>query len=136
MCTSPVAKRCAQLGRPKSSQTSSHRHALTSRRPLRKLDRLYRSHATAVTLVPQRGLRGEFEIRYGIGIDRTASLLDAALEHGVIDKSGAWMSFDGERIGQGRANVLEFLNEHEDIKASIELDYKTAVAEARESGDD
>ena len=80
--------------------------------------------------------RGEFEIRYGIGIDRTASLLDAALEHGVIDKSGAWMSFDGERIGQGRANVLEFLNEHEDIKASIELDYKTAVAEARESGDD
>ena len=77
--------------------------------------------------------RGEFEIRYGIGIDRTASLLDAALEHGIIEKSGAWMSFDGERIGQGRANVLEFLNEHEDIKASIELDYKTAVAEAKEA---
>jgi recombination protein RecA len=77
--------------------------------------------------------KGEFEIRYGIGIDRTASLLDAALDHGIVQKSGAWFSFDGERVGQGRANVLEFLNEHDDVRGMIELDYKTKMDEGKKT---
>lgn len=80
--------------------------------------------------------KGEFEIRYGIGIDRIASLLDAALDRGVIVQKGAWFSHDGDRIGQGRANVLEFLREHEDVRMAVELDYQAALAEGRSGSTD
>jgi len=66
----------------------------------------------------------EFEIMYGEGISRTGDLLDIGVDAGVIDKSGAWYSYKGERIGQGRHNVKNFLKDNPDI-------YEQALAEVR-----
>jgi len=57
----------------------------------------------------------EFDIMYGEGVSRTGDLLDLGVEAGIIDKSGSWYSYDGERIGQGRNNVKKFFEENEDI---------------------
>ena len=62
----------------------------------------------------------EFDILYGEGISREGELIDLGVKHGVIEKSGAWYSYGGERIGQGRDNVREFLKEHQDIAIAIE----------------
>ena len=61
----------------------------------------------------------EFDITFGEGISRTGDLLDVAAEAGIIDKSGSWYSYEGERIGQGRENVKRFLKENPDIYDSI-----------------
>ena len=61
----------------------------------------------------------EFDIMYGEGISRAGDLLDIGVEAGIIDKSGAWYSFDGERIGQGRENAKRFFNDNADIYATI-----------------
>ncbi|MCP4695132.1 MAG: DNA recombination/repair protein RecA, partial [Desulfobacterales bacterium] len=57
----------------------------------------------------------EFDIMYGDGISKTGELLDIGVEQNIIDKSGSWYSFDGERIGQGRENVKKFFIENPDI---------------------
>ena len=57
----------------------------------------------------------EFDIMYGEGISRTGDLLDVGVEAGIIDKSGSWYSYEGERIGQGRENAKKFLAENPDI---------------------
>ena len=62
----------------------------------------------------------EFDILYGEGISREGELIDLGVKHGIIEKSGAWYSHGGERIGQGRDNVREFLKEHQDIAIGIE----------------
>ena len=62
----------------------------------------------------------EFDIMYGVGISREGDLLDLATEKDIVEKSGAWFSFGGERIGQGRENAKEFLKEHPDVFAAIE----------------
>jgi recombination protein RecA len=62
----------------------------------------------------------EFDILYGTGISREGELVDLASELGIVEKSGAWYSFEGERIGQGRENTKEFLREHPDMTATIE----------------
>ncbi len=62
----------------------------------------------------------EFDILYGEGISRTGDLLDLAVDKGVIDKSGAWFSYNGDRIGQGRENSRIFLTEHPETLADIE----------------
>ncbi|HEY7792036.1 MAG TPA: recombinase RecA [Vicinamibacterales bacterium] len=62
----------------------------------------------------------EFDIMYGEGISRTGDLLDLAVDRRVIEKSGAWFSYDGERLGQGRENVKQFLKEHPDIFKTVE----------------
>ena len=62
----------------------------------------------------------EFDILYGEGISREGELIDLGVKHGIIEKSGAWYSYGGERIGQGRDNVREFLKEHADIAGTIE----------------
>ena len=62
----------------------------------------------------------EFDIMYGAGISREGDLLDLGVELGVVEKSGAWYSSDGERIGQGRENAKAFLKEHLDIAEKIE----------------
>jgi len=54
----------------------------------------------------------EFDIRYGVGVDRLAEALDLGVERGVVEKSGAHFSLDGERIGQGRERAAEWLREH------------------------
>ncbi len=61
-----------------------------------------------------------FDILYGEGISREGELIDLGVQHGIIEKSGAWYSYGGERIGQGRDNVREFLKEHEDIASAID----------------
>ena len=62
----------------------------------------------------------EFDILYGQGISREGDLVDLASEANIIDKSGAWFSFNGERIGQGRENAKQFLTEHPELFNSIE----------------
>ncbi len=62
----------------------------------------------------------EFDIMYGEGISKTGELLDLGVQAGIVEKSGAWFSFDGQRVGQGRENAKTFLHEHPDIAATIE----------------
>ncbi len=62
----------------------------------------------------------EFDILYGIGISKEGDLIDLGVAQRIVEKSGAWYSFDGERMGQGRENVRVFLKEHEDIRQEIE----------------
>ena len=62
----------------------------------------------------------EFDIMYGEGISRQGDILDMATALNIVDKSGAWYSFAGERMGQGRENVKSFLKEHSDICTDIE----------------
>jgi recombination protein RecA len=62
----------------------------------------------------------EFDIVYGEGISKAGDLLDLAVEQDIIEKSGAWYSYEGERIGQGRENAKAFLKEHGDMAAGIE----------------
>jgi recombination protein RecA len=62
----------------------------------------------------------EFDILYGEGISRTGDVLDLAVDRGIVDKSGAWFSYSGDRIGQGRENSRIFLNEHPTMLAEIE----------------
>ncbi|MFC5863464.1 recombinase RecA [Acidicapsa dinghuensis] len=62
----------------------------------------------------------EFDILYGEGISREGDVLDLAVQHNIVEKSGAWYSYDGERIGQGRENVRNFLKEHADIFAKLD----------------
>jgi recombination protein RecA len=61
----------------------------------------------------------EFDITYGEGISKTGDLMDVAVDAGIIDKSGSWYSYQGERIGQGRENVKRFLKENQDIYDNI-----------------
>jgi len=62
----------------------------------------------------------EFDILYGVGISKEGDLLDLGVVHRIVEKSGAWYSFDGERMGQGRENVRNFLKDNLDIRQEIE----------------
>jgi recombination protein RecA len=62
----------------------------------------------------------EFDIMYGEGISREGDLLDLAVEKRIIDKSGAWFAYGGDRLGQGRENAKQFLKENPDIRQIIE----------------
>jgi recombination protein RecA len=62
----------------------------------------------------------EFDIMYGEGISKAGELVDLGAASEIVQKSGAWYSFDGERIGQGRENVKKFLIEHPEMMAEIE----------------
>ena len=61
----------------------------------------------------------EFDIMYGEGISKTGELLDLGVKAGIVEKSGAWFSYDGQRIGQGRENVRIFLKENKDLYEKI-----------------
>jgi recombination protein RecA len=63
--------------------------------------------------------QAEFDIMYGKGISREGSLLDVALELGFVKKSGAWFTYEGEQLGQGRENVKTFLSESPQLMAEI-----------------
>ena len=66
----------------------------------------------------------EFDILYGEGISREGDLIDLAVEHNIIEKSGSWFSYKSERIGQGRENARQFLKDNRDIYAKIEAELK------------
>jgi recombination protein RecA len=63
----------------------------------------------------------EFDIMYGQGISREGDLLDLATEAGIVEKSGSWFAFKGERIGQGRENAKDYLREHPETAKEIEV---------------
>jgi recombination protein RecA len=69
----------------------------------------------------------EFDILYGEGISREGDLLDLAVNQNVIEKSGAWFSYKGERIGQGRENARAFLKENKDIAARMYAEVRKAL---------
>ena len=62
----------------------------------------------------------EFDIYFGEGISREAELIDLGLAFGVIERSGAWYSYKGERLGQGKENVRKYLKENKEIALEIE----------------
>jgi len=62
----------------------------------------------------------EFDIMYGVGISKTGELIDLGVKAGIVEKSGSWYSYDGERIGQGRENAKQFIEKNPDLMAKIE----------------
>jgi recombination protein RecA len=64
--------------------------------------------------------QAEFDMMYGEGISREGDLLDLASERGLVHRSGAWYSYQEDRIGQGRENAKKYLKEHADVAAAIE----------------
>ena len=69
----------------------------------------------------------EFDIIYGEGISRIGSLLDLGVEHKIVEKSGSWFSYAGDRIGQGRENAKRFLQEHPALTNEIEGKLRAAL---------
>jgi recombination protein RecA len=63
----------------------------------------------------------EFDILYGEGISREGDLIDLGVDKGVLEKSGTWISYGGERLGQGRDNARVFLKENKDIRDKLEV---------------
>src|SRR5437868_7234260 len=63
----------------------------------------------------------EFDIMYGTGISKEGDLVDLASQEGLIEKSGAWYSFKGERIGQGRENAKDYLKDHPEVLSEVEV---------------
>lgn len=69
----------------------------------------------------------EFDILYGQGISKMGELIDLGVQSNIVDKSGAWFSYDGQRIGQGRDNVRNFLLENKKMAAEIEIKIRDAA---------
>jgi recombination protein RecA len=69
----------------------------------------------------------EFDILYGEGISREGDLLDLAANQNILEKSGSWYSYKGERIGQGRENARQFLKDNKDVMAKLETEVRKAL---------
>ena len=74
----------------------------------------------------------EFDIMYGEGISREGDLLDLAVEKRIVEKSGAWFAYAGERLGQGRENAKQFLKENVDVRRAIDERVRKELGLARE----
>ena len=74
----------------------------------------------------------EFDIMYGEGISREGDMLDLAANNEIVEKSGSWFSYKGERIGQGRENSKNFLKENKDIAAKIETEVRMKLGLLKE----
>ena len=74
----------------------------------------------------------EFDIMYGEGISRTGEIVDLGVETGVIDKSGSWYSYNGERIGQGRENVKSFLSDNKELMETLSDTIRTSMGLQKE----
>ena len=68
----------------------------------------------------------EFDIMYGTGISREGDILDVAVDRGIVDKAGAWFSYNGEKLGQGRENVKQLFKEKPELMEEIELKVREA----------
>ena len=79
--------------------------------------------------------KAEFDIQYGYGISKEGSLLDVAIEHGIVRKSGAWFLYGDDQLGQGRENAKSFLAGNPDIATEIELKIKDKLG-LLDSGED
>ena len=69
----------------------------------------------------------EFDMMYGEGISREGDLLDLAVNRNLLEKSGSWFSYKGERIGQGRENAKQFLKDNKDIAAKLEAEVRKSL---------
>jgi recombination protein RecA len=69
----------------------------------------------------------EFDIMYGEGISREGDLLDLAVEHKIVEKSGAWFSYKGERLGQGRENAKNLIKSDREVAARVDADVRKAL---------
>ena len=74
----------------------------------------------------------EFDIVYGEGVSREGDLLDLAVEKKIVEKSGAWFAYGGERLGQGRENVKAFLKEHPELRQAIDEKVRRELGMTRE----
>jgi len=70
----------------------------------------------------------EFEIRFDEGISKISDVLSTGVEYDIVAKSGAWLSFDGEKIGQGKESALTFLKENPKIATKIEKQIRDSIA--------
>jgi recombination protein RecA len=77
--------------------------------------------------------QAEFEILYGEGISREGELIELGVLHNLVEKSGAWYSYDGERIGQGKENVRQFLKDNPKIADSIGKKIRDVMMPAKPS---
>ena len=93
--------------------------------------------------------KAEFQILYGEGISRLAEVIDLGVEANLVDKAGAWYSYEGTRIGQGKDNTREYLKQHPEMAQEIEAKIRSlylpspeeiaaaaAAAEAAEDGEE
>ena len=71
--------------------------------------------------------QAEFEIIYGLGISKEGELIDLGVANGIVDKAGAWYSYNGDRIGQGKENSRQFLIDNPDIAADIEQKLRSTL---------
>ncbi len=79
----------------------------------------------------------EFDIMYGEGVSREGDILDVAVKHEIVEKSGSWYSYQGERIGQGRENAKQFLRDHPELTNSLDVTLrKTLGLQANGAGGD
>jgi recombination protein RecA len=78
----------------------------------------------------------EFDIIYGEGVSREGDLLDLGVTNGMIEKSGSWFSYKGERIGQGRENARQFLKDNPDIQAKIDTELRKTLGLTKISDSD
>ncbi|MEE2839692.1 MAG: recombinase RecA [Acidobacteriota bacterium] len=75
--------------------------------------------------------QAEFDINFGLGISREGELLDLAVDHKIVEKSGSWFSYGQERLGQGRENSKHFLRDNADIRDKLEHELKVALGIAK-----
>lgn len=87
--------------------------------------------------------QAEFDILYGVGISREGGLIDMGVEEGIVKKSGAWFTYDGDQLGQGKENARRFLRDNPDLALEIEQRIRVKLgiepdpnAEAEEGGDE
>jgi recombination protein RecA len=69
----------------------------------------------------------EFDIMYGEGISKEGDLIDLGVANSLVEKSGSWYSYSGERIGQGRENAKSFLKENSDLAAKLDTDLRVKL---------
>ncbi|MBV8402512.1 MAG: DNA recombination/repair protein RecA, partial [Acetobacteraceae bacterium] len=74
----------------------------------------------------------EFEIMYGAGISREGEVIELGSQQGIVEKSGAWYSYKGERIGQGKDNARTYLQQHKDVAREIEEQVRTKLLPVRQ----
>ena len=78
----------------------------------------------------------EFDIMYGKGISKSGVLLDTAVEMDIVDKAGSWFSYKDEKLGQGRENVKDLLEENPELMAQIDAEVRKSIIQAQEDEED
>ena len=76
----------------------------------------------------------EFDIIYGEGVSKEGDLLDLAAAQNVVEKSGSWYSYKGDRIGQGRDNARQFLKDNADIRQNVDTELRKALGLTKPDG--